>query len=128
MSELIRIEYRELSANSAGSQSLPSLRDVASAQPQENEEDIARYLETAPAYSGLGKIVGDALDPSANAVLFPGRRTDGLYIWPSELAYYVRKYHIRLPQDLIERMASLNWRPPADDAIDWEKILHRPVQ
>ena len=121
MADLICINYRELSSESADSQNLPSLRDSISAHPQNHEAEIALYLENAPAYSGVGKIVGDVLDTACKAVLFPGTRTDGLYAWPAELPYYVRKYHLRLPQDLIVHMASLDWQPPAERNIDWEK-------
>ena len=101
---------------------LLSLKDSVFAERQDHEEEIARYLESAPSYSALGKVVGDVLDPDAKAVLFPGKNTDGVYVWPAELAYYVRKYHIRLPQPLIERMVALSWQPPAEEDIDWENM------
>jgi hypothetical protein len=126
MSDLVWIEYKELSHGAEGSENWPSLRDYLSAEPQDHEEDIARYLEIAPGYSGMGHVVGDILDPSAKVVLFPGTRTDGMYVWPNELTYYVRKYHVRVPQGLVKRMASLNWKPPKHDDLDWEKLLPRP--
>jgi hypothetical protein len=117
--------YKELVLPGSSPNARPqlSLRDYLSPEPQNHEEEIARYLESAPAYSGVGKIVGDALNPDAPAVLFPGNRTDGLYVWQSELSYYVRKYHLRVPSELIERMSSLNWQPPAEQEIDWQ-LLH----
>src|SRR5665213_1855548 len=119
---IIVIDYREINPEVHKSSVLPSLRDWLSDEPNPNEGDVARYLETAPAYSGVGKTVGDVLDPNAKVVLFPGTRTDGAYLWPSELPYYVRKYHLKLPPDFLERIASLNWRPPAKTAINWENM------
>jgi hypothetical protein len=101
---------------------LLSLRDNISAEPQEHEEEIARYLEQAPGYSGMGKVVGDMLDPSVEVILFPGRNTDGCFVWPAELAYYVRRYHLRVPRHFVAHMASLNWWPPAEEEIDWDCI------
>jgi hypothetical protein len=121
-SDMIWIDYREFARDLAEAQRLPSLRDYIGPEGQENEDKIASYLESAASYSGVGKIVGDLLDPNAPAVLFPGRRTDGLYVWPAELAYYVRKYHVRVPRELADRMASLNWRPPTADEIDWKRL------
>jgi hypothetical protein len=67
----------------------------------------------------MGKVVGDALNPSAEVVLFPSRKTDGVFVWPAELGYYVRKYHLRVPAAFVERMLSLNWQPPAEQENDW---------
>ena len=122
MSNLISIDYKELATGAADRQNLPSLADNVSPEPQDHESEIARYLETAPSYSAMGKIVGDVLDPNAKAVLFPGSKTDGLYAWPSELAYYVRKYHLRIPKELREHMASRNWLPPKETEVDWKGI------
>lgn|SRR5262249_19581700 len=132
-----RIDYRELdytepSAKSSCEreyqeeqvyrQKLPSLKEAASAEPLENEERIARYLESAPGLGAMGKVVGDKLDPSVKVILFPSTNTDGRYIWPSELAYYVRTYHVRLPLDFIQHMASLKWQPPKEEELDWNAI------
>jgi hypothetical protein len=125
MPNLVWIDYRELSDTSDDVKHLPALTECVFNQPQDHEEEIARYLETAPMYSAVMKTVGDVLDRSSNTTLFPGRRTDGLYFWPAELAYYVRKYHVHVPHDLIRRMASLNWRPPEKDELDWDELYHR---
>ena len=121
--KLIAIDYLEINAGiSSKDHLLPSLRDFLTTEAHPDEENISKYLENAPAYAGLGKTVGDVLDPDAKVTLFPGTRTDGTYIWPSELAYYVRKYHLRLSSDFVERMASLNWKPPLKNAINWDNM------
>ena len=99
-----------------------SLRHNICILPSGNEDAIATYLEKAPVFSAMGRVVGDVLDPSAKVALFPGLKTDGLYVWPTELSYYVRKYHIRMPADFIERMASFNWQPPDQKELDWDGI------
>src|SRR5262249_47215801 len=100
--KVICINYQEIEREcGGGGTSLPSLSDAISTQPQDHEEEIARYLERAPNYCAMGKVVGDALNPSEAAILFPGTNTDGLYLWPLELAYYVRKYHVRLPREFL---------------------------
>jgi hypothetical protein len=84
---LVILNYREIERECGGDgPGLPSLSDAVSSQPQDHEEDIARYLERAPNYCAMGKVVGDALNPSEGAILFPGTNTDGLYLWPLELA------------------------------------------
>jgi hypothetical protein len=126
MPRITCIDYEELWAERCSQPelveeipALPKLANCVAPEPQDHEEAIARYLETAPAHSAMGKVVGDALDPNAKVFLFPGSNTDGVFEWPSELAYYVRKYHVRVPQVLIERMVSQSWRPPREEEIDW---------
>ena len=43
-------------------------------------------------------------------------RTDGLWIWPDTLPYYLRKARPALPTDFRERARSYNYVPPAVDA------------
>lgn len=117
------IEYRELAPDDVKSLEFPSLKQFICATPQEHEEDIARYLEFAPNYCALGTVASDVLDPSAEALLFPGRNTDGIYGWPSELGYYVRKYHLSLPKEFIEHMQASNWLPPNENELDWDKVF-----
>lgn len=75
-----------------------------------------------PIIARWAKGVRDALDPEQNVVLFPGHNTDGTYLWPCELAYYVAKYHVRLPEAFVEHMASKNWMPPDPSEIDFEAL------
>ena len=101
---------------------LPSLADAVAASPQDHEEEIAAYLERAPNYSAMGKVVFDALGPTGGKILFPATNTDGLYMWPAELAYYVRKYHVRLPQQFVDRLRSLHWNPPPASEINFANL------
>jgi hypothetical protein len=123
VSQLIRIMFKEIAEECGNAASdLPSLRDAVATSPQDHEQDIIHYLESAPNYSAMGKVVRDVLDPDSGTILYPAVNTDGLYLWPLELAHYVRKYHVRLPQHFLDRMASLNWKPPPQTAIDYKKL------
>jgi hypothetical protein len=122
----IWIDYRELALENGDSledaRELPSLRDAVCTTAHANEQKVIRYLENGPNYSAMGKVVRDVLDPGNGAMLFPGTNTDGLFLWPLELAYYVRKYHVRLPSAFLERMASRDWQPPSKTEINWESL------
>ena len=100
----------------------PDLKELVAGTPQDHEEQIARYLESAPNYNAAGSVVGDGLDPTIKVVLFPGTRTDGRFMWPMELAYYVRKYHVRMPADFTSHMDSRNWQAPTKAELDWNAI------
>jgi hypothetical protein len=120
---IITVGYKELTQLAESVAAGPELKSCVEDCAQPFEEEIARYLETAPSYSAVGRVVGDVLDPDAKVVLFPGVKTDGRYIWPAELSYYVRRYHVRVPQSFVDRMASLDWRPPSESEIDWQAIV-----
>ena len=122
MSQVKRLIYKELAPEQADQVDALSLRAAMSDEPQDHEADIIRYLETAANYSALGKVVGDVLNPGEKAAIYPGTNTDGLYLWPSELGYYVRKYHVHLPNEFVARMASLNWIPPGKASIKWNEL------
>jgi hypothetical protein len=123
MKPLIQIMYKEIAeARGVHSSELPTLKELISDTPQDHEAEIAIYLEKSPNYSALGKVVRDALDPACTIPLYPGTNTDGLYLWPLELAHYVRKYHVRLPEQFLERMKSLDWNPPPKTAINFKNL------
>jgi hypothetical protein len=127
MPRVIHIDYKELAIErgdiSDSVSQLPSLRDAVSTHPQKNEDAIIQYLKGAPNYCAMGKVVRDVIDPENKALLYPGTNTDGLYLWPLELAYYVQKYHISLPHRFLERMAGRNWRPPLTAEMNWESLF-----
>jgi hypothetical protein len=70
----------------------------------------------------MGKVVLDMLDPSRKTPLFPGVNTDGAYMWPLELSHYVQKYHVTLPKEFVAPMASLHWKPPAEETLNWDNL------
>jgi hypothetical protein len=45
--------------------------------------------------------------------------TDGTWVWPSDLAFYVERYHVELPTDFVEHVRSCGWNPPqlSDDEL-----------
>ena len=40
------------------------------------------------------------------------RRTDGEWVWPRDLAYYVRAYRVALPREFIANVRERHGRPP----------------
>ena len=50
--------------------------------------------------------------------------TDGTWVWPGALLYYVASYHVRLPERFRSHAAASNWRiDPASlnpEELDWD--------
>jgi hypothetical protein len=86
---------------------LESLRHTV---PQEFEDRILSYLQRGKqivAVAGLASDVfsGDIIGP-------PNIFSDGEWTWTSEAIYYVKRYHVRVPDEFIRQMQSNNWEPP----------------
>ena len=48
--------------------------------------------------------------------------TDGRWVWPRDLAYYVDTYHIVLPSEFVEHMRRGSWNPPSLSREDLMRI------
>lgn len=111
---------------------LPSIRDLVSDTPTDLESELLAYL-------GRGIVCGVYSDPGLlRDAIMPGQRldvasredprlagvvvqpslllTDGRWVWPGELTYYVARYHIQLPQRFFEFARERHWR--IEDPID----------
>lgn len=95
----------------------PSLREYVSDVPQPDEEKIVDYLERGTGLAGRSGYLKDVLNPSFVG-LTSHTLTDGVYVWSSYLAYYVRKYHLRLPSDAVAHMKANAWTIPREDSLD----------
>jgi hypothetical protein len=95
----------------------PSLREARCAGAQPDEERIAGYLNGGAVLATTGRLVDDILDPTQRGVALLETRTDGEWLWPGDLGYYLLTYHISLPLDFLEHARSLNFvAPQIDDA------------
>jgi hypothetical protein len=86
--------------------------------PYDDQERVAQYLESGYI---MAIVPGTGIDP-----LRPDRhigertlRSDGMHLWPGELAYFVRSHAVRVPDDVVAAMRAANWRMPllGDDEI-----------
>jgi hypothetical protein len=87
---------------------------------------VAGYLEQGSTLAATAQRVFDVLDenkPDAGALAMI---TDGAWIWPADLPYYVRKYNISLPVKFVEHAKRSNWKPAEvshQDLVDIENAL-----
>lgn len=96
----------------------PSMREFMAAGAWDGEADVLAYLRS-------GHILGhpmsanlpDWFDPANRAnPLIDGKplggvtpMTDGVWVWPAGLIYFVEKYHVLLPHDFLHRAAKYDW-------------------
>ena len=101
-----------------------SIHEYLQKECPENIEKICAYLE-----SGIPLIVSpgfseDVINPEH---VIPGGNsefTDGTWIWPGDLSYYVREYLLKLPDFFLDHIAENNWTVPISDKdIDIESLV-----
>lgn len=95
-----------------------SIKTLLNATARENEAEQVRYLENGVVLVACTGLVKDVLNPANGIIGSPHVLTDGVWAWPMDLAYYVKKYHVKLPEDLIQHMKNNGWNPPAETEIN----------
>lgn len=99
----------------------PSLRESVRGQEQVNETESIGYLRSGVLLAGAPMVLYDILEPLlvvGSAYLY----TDGTWVWPSDLAYYVEKYHCALPEEFVAHMRSQGFKMPDQAEIDIDAI------
>ncbi len=79
----------------------PSMREFFAEEKYENQQLIADYLKNGTPTMASTAVARD---------VFTGERigreqvfmNDGIYSWVSDLAYYVEKYNLKLPDDFVD--------------------------
>jgi hypothetical protein len=89
----------------------PSLRDALGRGDAGVRDQIASYLASGAVLATTSARASDVLrdtkvDAGRLAIL-----TDGRWVWPADLPYYVREYNIQLPANLVEWARSAGWVP-----------------
>lgn len=106
----------------ADSEIRPSLRAFVADTPQPDESKIIAYLKSGVGFSARAEYVSDVLDPSSKPGLLAHLVTDGKYLWRTDLAYYVAKYHVRLQDEFVAYMRSNHWTVPDESQIDVDNL------
>jgi hypothetical protein len=93
---------------------LPLFTDVV--DPSWNPGDLAllvRYLTECPV--AIASPAKPVPCPMCDETLRePGsQRSDGLWVWPSSLAHFVNRHHVRLPDRLVARIREHGYEIPA---------------
>lgn len=76
---------------------------------------VLNYIDNGHLY---GSVVGQAAwdpftTPHSKLVDETKMLTDGKWVWPSSLTYFVRMYDILIPSEFVEHMEANSWIPPA---------------
>ncbi len=93
-----------------------SLRDAVTAGRSEpsgpQKEKLAEYLWGNTVLAATASMVDDVLDPSLKTVAPLEIVTDGAWVWPRDLAYYVEKYDAVVPLPFVLHIELRGWSEP----------------
>jgi len=110
MTKLIRVGFfREMPHGEPTDPSLKAERkDVAAP----HQDKLAAYLEAGHLYIATPSPTKDVLD-GRTLISPPHYLTDGRYVWPGDVAHYVRTYNVRLPIAFLEHVVANGFAVPA---------------
>lgn len=92
-----------------GEEDDPSIFDFIQKEEETEKERICQYLEEGSVLAACGGIVPDIINPQHGVAGCPNIVTDGIWIWPGDLVYYVKEYNLRLDEEFIRTMRENNW-------------------
>ncbi|GAB1508616.1 TNT domain-containing protein [Actinophytocola sp. KF-1] len=89
-------------------------------RPQVDEmdiQDILDYLDNGPLVGPARGYDVDRLDPNGQQSVPVAFHTDGTWIWPAAVNYYLREHDIAPEPDLVEHIRRMRFQlPPVDEA------------
>lgn len=91
---------------------LPSIRDAVRKTGDPDEGRILSYLRGGVCLWACGGVMQDVLSPSPHVRTSPDYLTDGIWLWPGELAHYVAQHHVTLPDEFVAHMRGNGWSVP----------------
>jgi hypothetical protein len=104
--------FTELEHGDANSESLSALRGMAPYDDATTKR-VAEYLESGHLYIGCPGTVVDVLaEGDATPIGSPDILTDGEWAWPGDLPYYVSRYRVPVPREMLDAMEKNSWHVP----------------
>jgi len=113
--------YKELKH---GDKQGESLYELMSAVPCLNEDKIISYLKSGRVFCASASLVYDVLSKDEIIIDELYILTDGVWSWSSDLAYYIKKYHIDIDKNFICHMENNAWTINRD-VIDLAELERR---
>jgi hypothetical protein len=89
----------------------PVVRDRPAVHPQELD-DVLAYLENAPVVLAARSYGPDALKPDATPSVPLSFHTDGTWVWPGGVAYYLRNHHVPPVPQLVQHIRDNGYAVP----------------
>ena len=99
--------YREMPF---GEDTDPSILDYINKANPEEIDNICKYLKSGVVLITCCGTSTDAINPEKGIAGSPSVMTDGTWVWPGDLSYYVKNYRLELEPEFVFTMKSKNWK------------------
>lgn len=100
--------YREMPH---GEKENPSIREYIESTIEDNlKEKICGYLNSGLVLMACGGTVNDVISEDIITIGCPDILTDGKWVWPGDLAYYVEYYDIGLNPEFVSYMKQKEYK------------------
>lgn len=100
----------------------PSILNFIQNEKNKEMKEICQYLKEGSVLVACGGIVQDVINPQNGGAGCPDMITDGIWIWPGNLPYYVMQYNLKLDEVFIQTMRENNWHVNSNADIDFDNI------
>jgi hypothetical protein len=97
----------------------PSLIEAIRPKADYDRRLVVSYLRSSPILFAYPGVVRDVLDSSRLIIGAGHIRTDGVWAWPEDLAYYVEHYNVALPSEFLEHVKLKVDHPPTEAEINF---------
>ena len=88
-----------------------NVQNLTCENPQKNEDKILQYLKSAPlAEMVILSYPYDFFTKELLDLKLTNYYSDGVWLWPGLLYYYVEKYHYKVDDEFVEHMKKNNWK------------------
>lgn len=102
----------------------PSLSEAVGKGQYLNEKGkLISYLNAGLVYSASPGIGVDVLSSEGKMSGPIHSRTDGRWMWPSDLSYYVENYDVAVPEEFLASLRQNNWQTPRAEGINILEIV-----
>ncbi|MFJ7207398.1 hypothetical protein ACIQWR_28155 [Streptomyces sp. NPDC098789] len=112
--------YQEFWPEKAGTPA-GGIRDFVRQQPSVDETDVAQYLGTGHELVVFMGAVGDILGSDERILGGDNIVTDGEWVWRADLAFYLTRYHLELPEEFLNKARENQYVVPD---VDRDRLLH----
>ena len=87
-----------------------------------DKKKICEYLQNGIVLAACGRVSVDVLHPEKGIAGPLDEMTDGKWMWPGDLAYYVANYDLKLDEEFVNYMEANDWTVPNDLEIDEDDL------
>lgn len=101
----------------------PSIKDFIGKEDRSLIDKICAYLQAGIPLAVTPGVVEDVICPQKGIAGSPSSFTDGTWVWPGDLSYYVKNYQLKLPDEFIHSMIEHDWAIPiTPEEIDLDNL------